>query len=174
MNLLQAPGTKPLQKPGIPLTLYMYLALSIVVFPMPLVSAYARFLSVSRGHITKNETTEARPAAVKLPIGDLRKSVLRLSESITDRWIVVSTAALETFSDKPLLMSLNTQLWPVCRFTLAYSKGFSTRPLHIPAMKLAVTVLYSRPHVMGIYVASEGCYSHLVKRPSKTEKTIAL
>ena len=65
---------------------------------------------------------------------------------------------------RPLKISLNFQFCPVYRFTLAYSKGFSTIVRAIPDRIPDKSVLYSKPPVRGIYVWRKSCECHVTLR----------
>ena len=93
----------------------------------------------------------------------------RRNESITAKNIDVKITPLGKVIEKPLYMSCKIQLCPVYLFTFAYSKGFSTVALAIPAIIPARTVLFSRPPLNGILVMRYGLFCHLVFNASNTE-----
>ena len=67
-------------------------------------------------------------------------------------------------------ISLNFQLYPVYRFTFAYSNGFSAIARATPDSIPAKIVLYSIPQVRGIYVFKKSLSYQRVLKASKVEK----
>ena len=118
--------------------------------------------------------TAADPAVINIPDSCSRNLVWRRNESITAKNIDVKITPLGKAIEKPLYMSCKIQLCPVCRFTFAYSKGFSTIARAIPATIPARTVLFSRPPLNGISVIRYGSCYHLVFNASNTENITEL